>query len=133
MYFSLVKCESGWTLLAHTRKCYRSSETQVVRSAAVSACRSWKRDAVLAKIPDKKTNDFVLGFVNFRSWISLEKKGSYWYWADGSRASYLYWGGGGPSGDGNYAELCRNTDWTPGVWNDLAGHHRRGYVCEYTP
>ena len=99
----------------------------------MSACRSWKRDAVLAKIPDKKTNDFVLGFVNFRSWISLEKKGSYWYWADGSRASYLYWGGGGPSGDGNYAELCRNTDWTPGMWNDLAGHHRRGYVCEYTP
>ena len=128
-----VQCETGWTYSAHNRICYRSSETQVRRSDAVNACKAWKSNAVLASIPDKKTNDFVLGFVKWRSWISLEKRGSHWYWADGTKATYLYWGGGGPSGDGSYVELCRDTDWTPGVWNDLASSHKRGYVCQYSP
>lgn len=128
-----MQCETGWTYSVHSRMCYKSSETQVKRSDAINACKAWKSDAVLASIPDKKTNDFVLGFVKWRSWISLEKKDSHWYWADGTKATYLYWGGGGPSGDGSYAELCRDTDWTPGVWNDLASSHERGYVCQYSP
>ena len=128
-----LECDAGWTYATHTRKCYRSSETRVKRSDAVTACKAWKSDADLAKIPDKKTNDFVLGFVNLCSWISLEKKGNNWYWADETVATFLYWGGGGPSGDGSSVELCRVTDHTPGMWNDLSGGHQRGFVCEYTP
>ena len=127
------KCLSGWTFFEHTRKCYRSSESIVSRSQATSACKSWKSNADLVSIPDKTTNDYVLRFVNYRSWIGLEKKGSYWNWSDGTWGKFLYWGGGGPSGDGSYVELCRNTDWTPGMWNDLASYHKRGFVCQYAP
>ena len=69
-----------------------------------------------------------------RSWIGLENVANEWVWPDGTKATYLNWFPGQPTGDGKSAEIV-NAAWNgvPGQWNDLSGDYRKGYVCQYNP
>ena len=135
--FILSACEPGWTHFEHTGDCYKSVETILSRTDASMACKRDIPTAHLVSIPDDKTNEFVLSMVASRSWIGLENVANEWVWPDGTKATYLNWFPGQPTGDGKSAEIV-NAAWNgvPGQWNDLSGDlatYITGYVCQYNP
>ena len=105
-------------------------------SEATKSCKAATNNpnANLASIPDRTTNDFLVSFVNWRSWIAGVKS---WAWHDGSKIGYTNWALKQPSGDGSYLEIWgkNGTDAgsNPGQWNDLSSGHKRTAICQYVP
>ena len=91
--------------------------------------------ADLVTIPDMTTNAFIQSLISARkwSWIGLEKVNGEWVWPDGTKATYLPWLPGQPSGDGPFVEIFGNSEAEgPGKWNDLSSPpYKRGAVCQY--
>ena len=109
--FGLVlACDDGWTYFGHTSKCYKPTESNLSRTDAVKACKALNPTANLVTILDSKTNSFVLPMVKYRSWIGLEKVNGEWVWPDGTKATYLPWLPGQPSGDGPFVEIFGNSE-----------------------
>ena len=75
----------------------------------------------------------ALAALNFSQgvWIGLRKdpkNKSGWFWVDGSRATYTYWGGGEPNNaKGN--EDCTQMIPRNGKWNDAPCSLTLHYVC----
>ena len=104
-------------------------------SEATKSCKAATNNpnANLASIPDRTTNDFLVSFVNWRSWIAGVKS---WAWHDGSKIDYTNWMPNQPSGDGSYMEIWGkegNDGSYQGQWNDLASSHKRTAICQYDP
>lgn len=155
---TVLPCLNDWIYFKHTGKCYFFSDNdELYLYKAKEECAFKKKNAVLASIPDKITNDFILKNVKtWSSWIGLEKShdfaqgGFKWRWMDFTPLKFSNW-------DINMSKLGYQNhpyfrhgyfigelknDGTaatnPGKWvaihfSSFNYHFPRGFVCQYTP
>ena len=122
----------GWWWTPHKEKCYRIFYESLSWTRASAKCRA--ESGHLASIPDKETEDFLVGLakkkqpgISIGLWIGGYRKNgdSEWQWNDGSPWSYTNWARGEPNntrGREHHLELWWDT---PG-WNDEHGHSPNG-------
>ena len=127
----MLGCPAGYTFYDHTRKCYKAvwNGGGIVRSDAQKECAA--EGGHLASIHDAKTNEFLLGLIQIRSYIGGIYENGQWKWSDGSAWDYENWRAGDPKNSAvlKYAEF----DWTKtGVWHNednIIGYDN-GYICQ---
>ena len=127
----LLGCPAGYTFYDHTGKCYKAvwNGGGILRSDAQKECAA--EGGHLASIHDAKTNEFLLGLIQVRSYIGGIYENGQWKWSDGSAWDYENWRAGDPKNSAvlKYAEF----DWTKtGVWHNednIIGYDN-GYICQ---
>ena len=135
----------GWWWTPHKEKCYRIFYESLSWTRASAKCRA--ESGHLASIPDKETEDFLVGLakkkqpgISIGLWIGGYRKNgdSEWQWNDGSPWSYTNWARGEPNntrGREHHLELrwdnpggvCRK-EWH--CWNDQHHEKRNNYICQ---
>ena len=91
---TVLPCLDRWIFFKHTGKCYFFSDNdQTNIHQAKNKCAQKKDNAVLASIPDKITNDFLLKNVKTQlNWIGLERwKWVIWRWMDFTPLQFSNW------------------------------------------
>ena len=129
----LLVCPAGYTLFDHTGKCYKAAgkEGGISRNDAQKECAA--EGGNLASIHDAKTDEFLLGLLEVRSYIGAVYENGQWTWTDGSAWDYENWRGGDPQNlpEWNYAEFDYSLT---GVWhnedNTIGYGWNNGYVCQ---
>ncbi|XP_043914538.1 eosinophil granule major basic protein 2-like [Protopterus annectens] len=108
-------------------------------NAAEASCKRTGYKGHLVSIHSHSLNLFLLHMVKHFSanvqqvWIG-GKRSRYnqnFYWTDGSRWNYWYWGSGSPSYSRNHQACVMMSTANPGYWRDTLCHYRRAYVCEH--
>ena len=86
----------------------------------------------LATVTSEAENDFIVNTwpgigERERVWIGGTKAEGNWQWITGEPWSYLNWGWGEPSGDGNCLEYWDNSEWN----DEPCGNEKTLYLVEY--
>ena len=110
--------------------CYKVSSGKSNWTAAKSTCEAM--GSKLAMVTSQADQQALAALnLSQRVWIGLRrdpKNKSGWFWVDGSRATYTYWGDGEPNNaKGN--EDCTQIIPRNGKWNDDPCSLTLHYVC----
>ena len=127
-------CESGWTYLSHTKKCYRYFPNQISWPDARKFCKLiiYDGSSTLASSRDRTTNDFFSRLTSQRSWIGGYLQSNKWKWTDGSSNNgYTKWNSGEPNNHGGNEPYLEMFPGSNGVWNDAPLSHKTGFICQY--
>lgn len=121
-------CPFGWNEFNY--HCYLFRRDYKNWTAADTECKIF--GGYLAKIENSKENTWLITKSKEYSlaspWIGLQKIGDAWQWTvDSEVASFVYWNGGEPSGDGACGELYWGDTWK---WNDESCEKSWNYICE---
>ncbi|XP_043914589.1 eosinophil granule major basic protein 2-like [Protopterus annectens] len=106
---------------------------------AEASCTRTGYNGHLVSIHSHSLNLFLLHMVRHfnvdahQMWIG-GKRNSFrrkFYWTDGSRWNYWYWGSGSPSGPGYHQNCVVMSTTNPGYWHDIFCSYKRPYICEH--
>ena len=130
-------CSYGWTHSNHTQKCYKYIEAKTEWIDATKTCKSDSSNPTvnLASVPDKTTNDFLMGLTSKNAWLGgFQKYYRSWLWSDESQwTGYENWGVGQPSNNYDKKYLMFNL-YTHGTWsNQKNAKYAEGSLCQYDP
>ena len=123
--------------------CYKYIEAKTEWIDAINTCKSETNNPTvnLASVPDKTTNDFLMGLTTKNAWFGGFQDFSHvswtwdWTWSDESQwTGYENWGVNQPSNNGDKKYLLMNL-YDEGTWsnefNDAA--YAQGSLCQYDP
>ena len=104
---------------------------------AIKNCQSDIRNPTvnLASVPDKTTNDFLMGLTTKNAWLGgFQKYYRSWLWSDESQwTGYENWGVGQPSNNYDKKYLMFNLH-AHGTWsNQKNAKYAEGSLCQYDP
>ena len=126
-----IVCPAGYTFYDHSGKCYKAAwiEGGISRNDAQKECAA--EGGNLASIHDAKTDEFLLGLLQQRSYIGAVYENGQWTWTDGSAWDYENWRAGDPINlpEWKYAEFDYSLT---GVWHNednIIGYDN-GYICQ---
>ena len=149
-------CPGSWHANYDTNKCYKFNKGKRIWEAARQFCQREK--AVLAYVPDRKTDDFLTNMVmkeighcsndhrNCEAWLGANDKSreGRWRWIDGNRSMrYSNWDVGEPNNHKHRwdDEDCLLTNWDGEMvghtrWNDAPCSnlgYQFGFICQREP
>ena len=142
MLFVEIRCEDGWTLFKHSKKCYRFYNNPTTWIQADTECKELQQSSSnLASIQDSQTDDFLTMTMTGRkrpeTWVGGRLVNGAWTWTDGSLWAVLDphpWAPGQPDNeDGDEDSLGLNWGAT-NQWNDFRGAVTvLPRICQYDP
>ena len=129
---------SGWKYNNHTKKCYKLFQEPMGWTSAVFSCRFNAPGGLLASVPDRETEEFLMELakssVEFSGtiWLGGYLDGGKWQWEDGTPWNYTNWA---PFLQPNNVDGIQNRLkmrwWEEQSWNDDAVSAKHRYICQY--
>ncbi|XP_019126318.1 ladderlectin isoform X1 [Larimichthys crocea] len=131
-----VICPNNWELFES--RCFKFFPTPSTWIDAEKYCLRF--DANLASIHSLEEYDYIQKLVKSsggyaKSWVGATDavEESQWFWSDGSKFDYHFWGGDEPNNLGGNEHCVEMNDSEDLSWNDLPCDTKLPFVCGTRP